>query len=64
MAGRVFTFFDGPNKGRRFKAADAPVTLGRDESCEVTLEDDRASRLHARITACEDGLAILSLIHI
>ena len=54
----VFTIFLGPDAGRRFTIADRPVTLGRDEARDVALNDDRASRLHARIVPAADGLRI------
>jgi predicted component of type VI protein secretion system len=59
MPEQVFTIFLGPDAGRQFTVGERPVTLGRDEAREVALNDDRASRLHARIIPLADGLSIV-----
>jgi len=38
-----------------------PITIGRDEACDVTIEDDVASRRHARIQATGDTIEIEDL---
>ena len=40
--------------------ADEPVTIGRDRSCDVVLDDDKASRVHARLSPTADGSFILT----
>ena len=59
MPERLFTIFQGPDAGRTFVLADAPVTLGREEGREVVLHDDRASRLHARLLPDGDGAIVV-----
>jgi pSer/pThr/pTyr-binding forkhead associated (FHA) protein len=59
MPERLFTIFQGPDAGRTFVLAEAPVTLGREEGREVVLHDDRASRLHARLLPDGDGAIVV-----
>jgi Nif-specific regulatory protein len=41
---------NGPQAGQtRYLSPDAPVTIGRHPSRELPLDDDKASRLHARV---------------
>src|SRR4051812_33281225 len=40
---------EGRSSGRRYPLDAAEATLGRDESCEVSLLDEAASRRHAAI---------------
>src|SRR5512135_3713880 len=39
--------------------ADGEVVIGRDEDCDVVLDDEQVSRHHASITALPDGRALL-----
>ncbi|NJK90161.1 MAG: FHA domain-containing protein [Myxococcales bacterium] len=39
----------GPATGKSFGLDHSPTSLGRSPTCDVALEDDRASSLHARI---------------
>lgn len=41
----------GPDEGTDFTIGDEPVTFGRLATCEVTINDTKASRNHARIEA-------------
>lgn len=51
MADYMLIVLNGPNAGlTRNLTEDAPVTLGRHPSRDVPIDDDRASRLHARIS--------------
>jgi len=59
MAERIFSIFDGPDKGATFVMGDQPVALGREGGCDVVLHDDRASRVHARIMPEGDRLFIV-----
>jgi hypothetical protein len=45
----TFTLTRGPGAGRRFDIGAAPVTIGRQDQCEVRVEGTWVSRRHARI---------------
>lgn len=57
-AERVFTIFEGPDKGFSFAVSGKAVGLGREEGRDVVLHDDRASRLHARIIPDDEGVSV------
>lgn len=59
MNEHVFTIFQGPNAGRRFTLAQQALMLGRGETCDVTLADERASRHHAKLLPEPDGPRLL-----
>ncbi len=40
---------------------DLPFTIGRDRSCDLVLDDERASRVHARVESGPDGLSVNDL---
>ena len=40
---------NGPSQGQTFTVGDKPLTIGRDESCDLSLQDKGASRQHAEI---------------
>lgn len=48
----------GPFKGRRVPLAKSVIRLGRDKTCDVSLEDEAASRVHAVITKNEDEVLV------
>lgn len=50
----------GPLAGRRYQLA-AEATMGRSPSCEISLQDDKVSRRHARIVLEERGARIEDL---
>ncbi|MCC6830628.1 MAG: FHA domain-containing protein [Thermoleophilia bacterium] len=52
---------DGPSQGVRADLGDAPLVMGRDADCELTLDDTQASRRHARVARGETGLTIEDL---
>jgi ATP-dependent protease ClpP protease subunit len=55
----VLVWKAGPNGEREVRVAPGhSVTVGRDEACDVTLDDEAASRQHARLTARDDGIEI------
>jgi len=58
MGEHVFTIFEGPGAGRTFEVDDRPVTIGREEGRDVVLEDERVSRLHARIVSEEGRMLV------
>jgi hypothetical protein len=45
----TLTLSRGPSAGRRFDIGAAPVTIGRQDQCEVQVEGTWVSRRHARI---------------
>ena len=48
------------SKGRRF-ALDAEVTIGRAAGCDITVDDNYASQLHARVFRREGALHVEDL---
>ncbi len=40
---------NGPSQGQTFNIGDKPLIIGRDETCELSLQDKGASRQHAEI---------------
>jgi pSer/pThr/pTyr-binding forkhead associated (FHA) protein len=49
MATVTLQVIDGLEAGRSYDDLETPVTIGREEDCDIRLNDDRVSRLHARI---------------
>lgn len=49
------TIRTGSEPGRELGLAGVRTVLGRDESCDVVIEDERASRQHAAIERLPDG---------
>ena len=49
------TYRGGDFAGRNVEVTGSSFVIGRDESCDLTLDDERASRQHARITVQADG---------
>ncbi|HLT35701.1 MAG TPA: sigma 54-interacting transcriptional regulator [Enhygromyxa sp.] len=52
---------DGPDMGRAVALGRAPVVVGTDPSCDLTLADPRVSRRHLEITANEAGFEVRDL---
>ncbi len=51
MVQHMLIVLNGPSAGQtRYLSPDSPVTIGRHPSRELQVDDDRASRLHARIS--------------
>lgn len=61
MADEYLLVTDGPSQGVRVDLGDAPVVMGRDADCELTLDDTQASRRHARVARGEGGPSIEDL---
>ena len=57
MAELILEIVEGAEPGRQTKLG-TPVEIGRDESTDIALDDDQASRRHARVSAQGD-LALL-----
>lgn len=53
------TYRGGDYAGRNVELTGSTFVIGRDESCDLTLDDERASRQHARITLQADGTATI-----
>lgn len=49
----------GPGRGQRLVLGTDSVRLGRDPSCDLVIDDTRASRQHAEIAPAGDGAWIL-----
>lgn len=47
--------FDGMNMGNYIPLDDAPVVLGRDDDCDVVINDAGISRRHARVQLTQKG---------
>ncbi|MEX2193964.1 MAG: trypsin-like peptidase domain-containing protein [Thermoleophilaceae bacterium] len=52
-------FKSGDRAGRSIEVAGDSFTVGRDAACELTLDDVKLSRRHARLRALADGRAVL-----
>src|ERR1700674_2743718 len=51
----------GPAMGARYPLENNPMVLGREESCQIVIEDESVSRRHASIQAEEEGYTVLDL---
>jgi len=47
--------------GTRYTLKETPLTLGRDENCEICVSDDSVSRRHARIEPLGEGYGVHDL---
>ena len=50
---------EGSQKGRRFELILEKLTIGREASCEIWLDDSAASRKHAEIIVEKEGAIVL-----
>lgn len=59
----TITVMNGPRSGERFVLPEPParVVIGRDETCEIRLEDADASREHAELRIELDGVRVRDL---
>lgn len=51
----VHIYPTGPGMGSRYMLGDAPMFLGRDADCDISIDDPSVSRRHARIQPGIDG---------
>jgi tetratricopeptide (TPR) repeat protein len=51
----------GPEKNRRITVTEEPMTIGRDASCAVVLDDPEVARKHAVLEHRRDGLLVKDL---
>jgi S1-C subfamily serine protease len=49
------TFRSGSDRGKTVEINGSPITLGRDEACDLVLADARVSRRHATLEPAGDG---------
>ncbi|MCC8190406.1 MAG: FHA domain-containing protein, partial [Planctomycetes bacterium] len=52
---------NGPSQGQTFTLGDKPIIVGRDEGCDLTLQDKGASRQHAEVFKIGDMCFIRDL---
>jgi HD-GYP domain-containing protein (c-di-GMP phosphodiesterase class II) len=57
----ILTIERGPDKGKRIKLSEFPVTIGRDEENTITIRDDEVSRFHLKIKARGNTLVVQDL---
>ncbi len=57
----VYIYPTGPGIGRRFLLGAAPLLLGRDEDCDISLDDPSLSRRHAHVLSAADGCYAIDL---
>lgn len=57
----LFAFSHGAPKGTDRRAVTVPFLIGRDGSCNLTLDDDKVSKKHLRIVRGVDGYGVEDL---
>lgn len=57
----VHIYPTGPNMGTRYTLGDSAIILGRDDDCDIVIDDDSVSRRHARIQFAHDGYGVSDL---
>lgn len=53
-AGFILEIVEGPDAGKRFPLSSGSILIGRQEDCELALDDLKVSRRHATL-CCRDG---------
>jgi diguanylate cyclase (GGDEF)-like protein len=51
----------GSSLGSRYMLKDSPLILGRDDNCDICINDESVSRRHARIEPISDGFGVFDL---
>ncbi|MDP6446945.1 MAG: FHA domain-containing protein, partial [Pirellulaceae bacterium] len=51
----------GKDQGKRFDLADHPLTIGRDSSNDLKLDDTEVSRRHAQLRRLDEGYEVVDL---
>ena len=49
---------DEEDQGRSFRFQKGPVTIGRDENCDLVLQDQNVSRKHVRLCVSHQGVQV------
>ena len=57
----VHIYPPGAALGARYPLAEAPVLLGRDEGCDISINDDSVSRRHACIQPTPQGYDVIDM---
>ena len=57
----VFIYPTGSNVGTRYTLGDRPVVIGRDDDCDIRINDDSVSRRHACVQPGADGYDVVDL---
>ncbi len=57
----VHIYPSGPNLGQRYTLSDHPLVLGRDDNCDICMNDDSVSRRHACIQPMPNAYSVLDL---
>jgi len=57
----VHIYPSGANLGQRYTLGDTPLTLGRDEGCNICINDDSVSRRHACIQPMPNGYSVMDM---
>jgi diguanylate cyclase (GGDEF)-like protein len=61
LACLVHIYPTGPAMGTRYPLAESPTLLGREENCQIAVDDESVSRRHASIQADETGFTVIDL---
>lgn len=62
MAFVTLSILEGLERGRVFRNMETPVTIGREEDNTIQLNDERVSRLHAKLQE-DQGLVLFTDLH-
>jgi pSer/pThr/pTyr-binding forkhead associated (FHA) protein len=62
MAHVTLSILEGLERGRVFRSIETPVTIGREEDNSIQLNDERVSRLHAKLQE-DQGQVIFTDLH-
>ncbi len=57
----VHIYPSGPNLGSRYTLGDTPLVVGRDDTCDICINDDSVSRRHACIQPTAQGYGVVDL---
>ncbi len=57
----ILIYPTGPEMGSRYPLDHNPTVLGRENDCQIVVEDESVSRRHASIQAEEDGYTVIDL---
>jgi len=58
---RALRVVQGKDRDRRYELADGEIFVGRDQSCQIVIDDDSVSRRHARVLLENDTCVIEDL---
>ncbi len=57
----VHIYPTGPAMGWRYTLGDTPLVLGRDDDCDIVIDDDSVSRRHACLQCSPQGYGVIDL---